>query len=267
MPHTRFVRIWLVLLFVCIAAHSQEIRSIRADFVFVQQGAPLQVVGSTMGIDEHFKRLIVANVSQEKILRAQLGWIVSSVDPGKPVEVFYGPPVDLNLAPSEIGTVGSQGATRSLTTEALQRLQYDQGILKIGVVYVKFENGKEWSHPLRKQRAFPETRDQQMQGRIAPRLKEFRERHFSLLQGHNRACKPSVEKESWISKLFDIISPSVYAQGGGGWVFVCSPAPRGCVNSQSECTTWICGLEGESCGQQCCALNLYSGQSECGPAS
>lgn len=77
---------------------SQEIRSIRADFVFPQKGAPLQVVGNTMALDEHYKRVFVPTVSNKKVLRAQLGWVLSSGQAGKKVETYFGPPADLNLS-------------------------------------------------------------------------------------------------------------------------------------------------------------------------
>lgn len=144
---------------------------------------------------------------------------------------------------------------------------HNQGVLKIGVVYVKFEDGTEWSFPLRQEQRFVEVRDPEMESKVAPNLKNFIKECFPLLSDAKNKCKPGLaqaKKPNLLVRLLDLFATTAHAQGGGGWVFVCSPAPRGCVNQQTECTTWICGLEGP-CSEQCCMLNLYTGPIECGP--
>lgn len=244
--------------------YGQEVktRSIRADFVFLQKDTPLQVVGVTMSLQELYQSVVVVNVSNRTILRAQLGWTISNPrDPNRDrVVVGFGPPFDLNLPPLEVAKIGSQGATFSIVTEMLQKLDHARGKLMIGAVNVKFEDGGEWTYPLSTRREFDQSNDPALVERISPKVREFRRS-----QGHyGKNADPRERRKTGLfaAILGAFTVPTVHAQNP--WWFVCDPAPRHCINSgeTGTCTTYFCDVE--ICNfALCCAINTMTGEKIC----
>lgn len=135
------------------------------------QGSPLRIISETMNNTDLCAHVSFLNVSNRPILRAKLGWIVADAQNSSHAVPFLGTPFDLNLAPGGIEDVGRQGATVSVVRETLEKLGTTHGTLTVGVVYVKFQDGSEWSYPLAQKRAFGP--DAPLPEQFAPAVSQF----------------------------------------------------------------------------------------------
>ncbi len=135
------------------------------------QGSPLWIIATTMNNTDLCAHVSLLNVSNRPILRAQLGWIVADAQNPSHAVPFFGTPFDLNLAPAGIEDVGRQGAAVSVVRETMKKLGTTHGVVTVGVVYVRFQDGGEWSYPLAQKRAFPS--DAPLPEQFAPTVSQF----------------------------------------------------------------------------------------------
>ena len=153
---------------------STHVASVRARFAR-QVGSPLLVLGTRMDMEDLYKNVYVVNDSDQRITRAQLSWIIADAQHQERFVIMSGTPFDLNLDPGEIREVGRQGAAMSLVQQTLDKLGATNGLLKLGVVDVVFENGKEWTYPLALRGKFEENDGTAIALKYAEKLKEFNE--------------------------------------------------------------------------------------------
>jgi len=250
-------------------------RLIAGDFVFVQKDSPLQVVGVTSTLKDSYSRVIAVNVSAKTIQQAQFGWTVTTrTGNTKAVIAFgYGPHLDFKLPPFEVSEAGAQGASVNLLMDKMKEVGAKQSEVRLGVVYVKFEDGSEWWYPLEGNKQFIEVSDPGLVEKVGPKVQEYRQRNG--LVGSSRACSPNLKAANddpknasfgrdalaWITNLLSVRT----VQAQNDLVFVCDPAPRLCINNYDSCTSYFCFPPYYCNYQRCCLLNLQTGQKTCDP--
>lgn len=240
------------------------------DFAFVQKDSPLQIVGATSNLQQKdfYSQVLVVNVATRPILRAQFGWIIANKDNEKQVfGIGYGPLVDLNIQPLTVATVGPQGATLSMVSEKAHAAGVPHIKLRLGVIYVKFEDGSEWKYPLAERKVFDQIDDPTLIQKISPKVREFRIKNGMAKNTPPACTQPNASPKqssgfmAWLSGLFSV--PTVHAQG---IYFVCNPAPRTCIKgySQEQCSTYFCDIDPSYCNfEECCYLDPVTGQTYC----
>jgi len=264
-----------VLFSVVLGAQTQAIRSLSSNFVFLQKDTPLQVVGVQMTLDDLCNKVIVANVSQRAIVRAQFGWTISESRNPSPsnVAVSYGLVFDVTLPPGEVTGLGPQGVTITSVTDTAKQLGAQRGAVVTGVVYVKFADGTEWYYPLKERKAFVEISDPSVVMRISPKVREYRAKAnpnaaLRSRDGTPTACQPlkPANHSSFLTSVLGWIGlATVHAEGRNPWILVCNPAPRDCEGGNGrQCTTYFCDPYGYCNQMQCCLLNVITGELDCG---
>jgi len=156
------------------AAPAGIVKSVRADFPFVQKDSPLQILGMRSSIYDLAEQAHVVNVSEKTIVRLQLGWTIGARGQSPAPAAFLGLPVDLNLAPGEWTTLGRQGVTLTDVYRTLNHFRLPQGEVILGVVYVQFQDGSQWSYALQGRNRFEQTDDAGIRERVAPIIEQLR---------------------------------------------------------------------------------------------
>jgi hypothetical protein len=199
-----------------------------------------------------------------QITRAQLSWIIADAQHTERFVMMPGTLFDINLDPGEIREVGRQGAAMSLVDQTLDKLGATNGLLKIGVVNVVFENGKEWTYPLALRGKFEENDGAAIAVKYAQKLKEYQESRKGAAGTTKTIGAGCVSTEKL--KLIKAAMPLTGGCGSKGfnpWVFICNPwSGTQCISSPTSCDTNIC--MGYGCTTECCALNICTGQQMCG---
>lgn len=195
-----------------ISMRSQQIESIDSMYR-AQKDCPLWIVGRKIDGEDLFASVYVANNSPRTILRAQLAWIIADKDHPQRQVISIGTPFDLNLAPSQIREVGRQGAAVSLMNETLAGLGAGRGLVTLGVIHVRFEDGSDWKYPLADKRAFEFVDDAEVTRKFGARIKEYFDKKLqtSASGATGRAAQPRrclTESEVRIVK-------AALMQGGG----------------------------------------------------
>jgi len=158
------------------SAQAGIVRKVKADMAFVQKDSPLQVMGMRSSIYDLAEQVHVANVSGKTIVRAQLGWTVDGCGKAPARAAFVGLPMDLQLAPGQWTTVGRQGITLTDTYRVLNGLKEACGEAIVGVVYVEFADGSQWSYALIGRNRFETTESPEILERLSQPLREMREK-------------------------------------------------------------------------------------------
>ena len=158
------------------AAPAGIVKSVRADFPFVQKDSPLQILGMRSSIYDLAEQVHVVNLSNKTIVRLQLGWTVGARGQSPAPAAFLGLPADLNLAPGEWTTLGRQGVTLTDVYRTLNHFRLPEGEVILGVVYVRFQDGSEWSYGLQGRNRFEQTDDAGIRERVAPIIEQLRSR-------------------------------------------------------------------------------------------
>ncbi len=173
---TILLSFFVLLGLLCIPAYA-AVESVQPRFALFQKGAPLQIVGARHTLQDFLDEVALTNVSERTIVKAQIGWVVGDMaKPNEAGQPFLGLPFDLELAPGEFETVGRQGATFSSVAEVLEAIGSQNGLVNACVVYVKFQDGGEWSYDLKAHQYVEEEYDEELRRRISPGLLEFLEK-------------------------------------------------------------------------------------------
>jgi hypothetical protein len=190
------------------AAPAGIVKSVRADFPFVQKDSPLQILGMRSSIYDLAEQVHVANISGKRIVRLQLGWTIGARGQNPAPASFLGMPMDLNLAPGEWTTLGRQGITLTDVYRTLNHFQAPQGEVVIGAVFVQFEDGSTWSYGLPGKNRFEKTDDPGIQERLAPIIEQLRER-VGAGSSRQQACSGWSRLLGWARSILN--PPAVLA--------------------------------------------------------
>ena len=154
-----------------------QVKGMSADFPGFQAGAPLQVIATQLAKLDLLNGVFLVNVSERTIVKYRLGWVVTDRDhPGRGGTVFLGQPFDAIIEPWEVEEAGRQGANFSDVIEDLNSRQIEFGKVIVGVVYVKFKDGSEWSYPLKERRQFLSEANPALHQKIDPILTRIMKR-------------------------------------------------------------------------------------------
>lgn len=210
MPHKSFP--WLAILAALVmpafsfqAAPAGIVKSVRADFPFVQKDSPLQILGMRSSVYDLAEQVHVANISGKTIVRLQLGWTIGARGQSPAPAAFLGMPMDLNLAPGDWTTLGRQGVTLSDVYRTLNQYRVPMGEVVLGAVFVQFEDCSTWSYGLLGKNRFEKTDDPGIQERLAPILEQLRER-AGAGPSNPQACSGWTRLLAWARS---ILSPTV----------------------------------------------------------
>ncbi len=155
------------------------VKKVRTDFAFVQTNAPVQVMGLRSTIHDFAEQVHVANVAAKKVVRLQLGWTVDGCGKSPARTSFLGLPLDLDLAPGAWTSAGRQGITPTDVYRVLNQLRESCGEIQVGVVFVQFADGTQWTYPLALQNRFAVSDAPEVIERLEPALREMREKSGS----------------------------------------------------------------------------------------
>ena len=248
------------------SAQPGTLSSVNAGWVN-DKDSPLWIVGRTMNREDMYAKVSVINNSDRQILRAQLGWVISDKDHPDWSQLAYGLSTDLNLGPTEIREIGPLGVSFSVLQETYAKKGTIYGLVTLGVVFVKFSDGTEWTYPLAERRVFnANVSPADITQKYGEKLKQFYEHRSTTgktTQG-NKACLSPEKAESLVAEAR--MRPEFNCGPGGPdpWFFICNPgASYLCVPTQNDCSDYVC--LGDGCpNMQCCILNVCTGQKICG---
>jgi len=234
-----------------------SVQSVRMAFVgpgrsdFLQAGAPLLVIGSSCGELDFFARVWLVNVSERTIVKYQLGWVVGDRERPGPGTPFLAQAFDIILKPWEVERTGRQGANFSDVIELLKSEGIRNGVVTVGVVYVKFEDGTEWSYPLTGRGRFESEYNPELQRKLDPILKKVGEEIKELIKAEpaaptSSATRPGIFARvlTWARNFFSL--PRVWASPEDCLWLVCNPGLAYCESGGKWCSRWPCDLGG--CG-------------------
>lgn len=246
-----------------ISTLGQQIESIDSVYK-AQKDCPLWIVGRTITGEDLFANVYVANNSPRTILRAQLAWIIADKDHPQRQVISIGTPFDLNLPPSQIREVGRQGAAVSLMNETLGKMGASRGLVSLGVIHVRFDDGSDWRFPLADKRAFEVVDDAEVTRKFGARIKEYfdkRPQSTASAGGaaHQRRCL--TEAEVKVVKAAFMQGGGCGSQGFNPWVMTCTAEWHICSVSGISCTDY--GCPGYGCQTKCCPINICTGQRLC----
>jgi len=203
-----------------------QVRGVAADFAECQPGSPLQVISVTVGGRDFAMSATVVNISDRTIVGYQLGWVVADKTKRGPGAVFLGPQADTRLRPGESEKAGRQGATFSSTAETLKRAGISSGVVIVGVVAVRMEDGTSWSYPLLYRHQFEEKPDPAMLEKLMPAIRRLDGQRPAA--SAKKGCPAPTLFSRAVAWLKNAVSlRPVYA---GETEVVCDPAPG---NAQS----------------------------------
>ena len=256
---------------ICSAVTYAQLGPMYIDFPVFQEGAPLVVVGVSGSISrlDLANEVDLVNVSDKTITGYQLGWVITGDKQAGPGVPFYGMRLDANLRPGELLTTSGQGVTFSSVQATRRSGNWTSARVVIGVVYVKFEGGKEWSYPLWSMRSFPEKDDPVLHQRIDPIVKALIDRKNAqkarqsssirkpgFLMPTKSSCSSA---RNSLAALFDSVfslleATPMHAACTPCWLVVCNPAFRQCNNDDPDpgvCFSTPCPLDGFCNYAQC----------------
>lgn len=122
--------------------------------VMYQKDAPLQVVGTKTARLDLLDGVLIVNLSDKTAIQGQIGWIATSRENRLSGEPFAGALFDLALKPDTVYEVGRQGCNYSRAMALFIEMGIPEGVVTVGVIYAKFEDGTEWRYPLETLRGF-----------------------------------------------------------------------------------------------------------------
>lgn len=211
------------------------------NFPVFQEGSPLVVIavaGSISKLDM-LNEVDLLNVSDKTIVGYQLGWVVSGGNGEGPGVPFYGMRFDANLKPGGVLTATGQGASFSSVQSTRALNHWSSALVMVGVVYVRFQDGTEWSYPLAIKRSFPEKDDPTLHQRVDPAVKSLldqkRAQHARLTSSNQGKTGCASAKSPW--RLLSILFPHGLNQRA--CTERVSPAGLSCVIPLSGSATMI----------------------------
>lgn len=160
------------------AGQKGAVESLTTDYPFMQVGAPVQVAGVRLNVDklDLADAVTLVNVSNKTVVRYQLGWIYRQQGTDAQGDFQVGRVSDILLRPNTATTTGSQGLGMNTAAGIFKQRGIRNGEVVIGVVYVQFEDGSQWSYPLDIKRAFEQKEDPALRQKIAPLIEQERAR-------------------------------------------------------------------------------------------
>jgi hypothetical protein len=214
-----------------------SVHEMNSEFLDFQEGSPLQVIAIQIGRLDLLNAVVVVNISERTIVKYQLGWVVTDRDNPRPGTVFEGIPTDTMLRPWETHEAGRQGANFSTVLEDLNSRGIQFGKVTVGVTYVKFEDGTEWSYVLRGRREFLSGQATlQYRLNLEPILKKRRLERAS--KNSSNATTGLGQASLWarlLARVRGYFSPWIVRACGSCWAPVCNPGNRQCWNDGCNC--------------------------------
>ena len=145
------------------------IRSITLDYLPFQKNAPVRIVGGRSSSENFVEEAYVINVTDRPVVACRVGWVVQRVqtqngrrvieDRASLSAAFQGGRFETVLLPMEERTLGKPVLSMDEVEAALDSQGIEVGAVSLGIVYVRFEDGGEWSYPLGAKRRFETERD------------------------------------------------------------------------------------------------------------
>ncbi len=152
------------------------IRAISLNYLPFQKDAPLRIVGGRSSQKNFVEEAYVINVTDRPVVACRIGWVVQRVrirDGREVIEdraslsaAFQGARFETVVLPMEERTLGKPVLSMDEVEAAFDAQGIDVGAVSLGIVYVRFEDGGEWSHPLGAKGRFETNRDPALHQRM-----------------------------------------------------------------------------------------------------
>ena len=133
------------------------IRSITLNYLPFQKDAPVRIVGGKSSSKNFVEEAYVINVTDRPVVACRIGWVVQRVQIQNGQKViedsasrslpFQGTRFETVVLPMEERTLGKPVLSMGEVEEALDSQGIEVGAVSVGIVYVRFEDGGNWSYP------------------------------------------------------------------------------------------------------------------------
>ena len=204
--------------------HAQTQKKLDLSVIYLQEGAPVELVTVTSDLDYLFSKAVVKSVSDRRINGITLGVFMHELNLPQPGILVAKHEIPTDLKPKASVSLDTFGASIKKARQSAIETKYDPVVLDFGVLEVEFEDGGSWQSVALNNKAFP------------PQA----QRVVSSAKAQGNAGSV-VCGRSTVFAWLDSIMPTVFAQvgyqcNGSSVNEICTVGPSGTTCSMTGCT-------------------------------